>query len=443
MTAQPPTLWHTTARLHPNFGTAEGALECDLLVIGGGFTGLSTALHAAQFGQKIILLEAQQIAWGATGRNAGFVVPNFAKVDPAAVIERLGAKRGAALNDFAAGSADLVFELVRRHAIDCDARQVGWIQPAHSPAALASVRSRAKQWRALNRPAEDLGRDEVAALAGIEGYLGGWIDRSGGVLNPVAYARGLALAATAAGAHVFEYSSVLNLDRAPSGWLARTAKATVHAKRVILAVNAYARRLVPGLAQSFFPLQVYQIATPPLPSAVRARFLPEGQCLSDTRRNLFTFRFDAEDRLISGGMNIVGIGADKRVPRHIHRRVATLLDLPDLPPPEYSWSGEASVMPDFLPRLVEIGPGLVAGFACNGRGIAMTTRLGREHALWASGTPLEDLSVPSGPSRSIFLHSLAKYAPRALLPYSMLKDWIDARHNPATNRATNRAENRN
>ena len=84
MTAQPPTLWHTTARLHPNFGTAEGALECDLLVIGGGFTGLSTALHAAQFGQKIILLEAQQIAWGATGRNAGFVVPNFAKVDPAA-----------------------------------------------------------------------------------------------------------------------------------------------------------------------------------------------------------------------------------------------------------------------------------------------------------------------------------------------------------------------
>ena len=98
---------------------------------------------------RVTLLEAERIAWGASGRNAGFVVPNFAKVDPEAVVARLGPDRGAALNRFAAESADLVFDLIRRHAIACDACQSGWIQPAHSAEALARSQSRARQWQAL------------------------------------------------------------------------------------------------------------------------------------------------------------------------------------------------------------------------------------------------------------------------------------------------------
>ena len=144
MTDDPATLWHATAAALPAYPSLSGPAEADLLVIGGGFSGLSTALHAAEAGLSVILLEAHRIAWGATGRNAGFVVPNFAKVDPDAIRAKLGTK-AEALITMAAGSGDLVFDLIRRHAIACDAQQVGWIQPSHSESAFAKAQDRVRQ----------------------------------------------------------------------------------------------------------------------------------------------------------------------------------------------------------------------------------------------------------------------------------------------------------
>jgi glycine/D-amino acid oxidase-like deaminating enzyme len=427
MKVDPPTLWHATGMRGARYAAATGKVETDLLVIGAGFAGLSTALHAAQAGLRVTLLEAERIAWGASGRNAGFVVPNFAKVDPGGVLTLLGPERGAALNLFAAESADLVFDLVRRHAIDCDADRSGWIQPAHSSIAFAAIRSRASQWQSLGRPVEVLDADAVTSLTGITGYYGGMIDRSGGVLNPVSYARGLARAASAAGADLHEDSEVTQLVRSGQGWMAATRSAQIHASRVVVATNATPGKLIAGLARTFIPLKVFQVATMPLPLAVRQRFLPGNQCVSDTRRNLFTFRFDAENRLISGGMHIIGLGANQRIARSIHARLARRLGLTDLPPLAYAWSGTAAVMPDFLPTLMDIAPGMIAGFACNGRGIAMTTRLGQEMARWAQGAPLADLAVPSRRITPIALHHMLKLAPQALLPVSMMRDHLDQR----------------
>ncbi|MBI1217963.1 MAG: FAD-dependent oxidoreductase [Rhodobacteraceae bacterium] len=423
-----PSLWHVVSgavAARPPLDVAE--VEADLLVIGAGFTGLSCALHAATAGLRVVVVEADRIAAGASGRNAGFVVPNFARVDPDAVLARLGPDRGARLVGFAAASADLVFGLIRDHAIACDALQSGWIQPAPTEAAMQAIRARARQWADRGRPVAVLDAGQVAHMTGARGYAGGWIDHSGGVLNPVAYARGLAAAAERAGAVVFEDTPVTSLHAAPGGWIARSGAGSVRAARVVLATNAHIGGLQPAVARSFFPLRVYQIATAPLPAAVRTRLLPGGQCVSDTRRNLFTFRFDANNRLISGGMHILGPGADYRVPRAIHRRLSRLLDLPDLPPLEHAWSGQAAVMPDFLPHLIEPAPGLMAGIACNGRGIAMTTMLGRVLADWAGGVPAADLPVPSGPPAPIPWHGLMRYAPNAHLPLAMLRDALDAR----------------
>jgi len=172
---------------------------------------------------------------------------------------------------------------------------------------------------------------------------------------------------------------------------------------------------------------VFQVATQPLPQAVRQRLLPGGQSVSDTRRNLFTFRFDAGNRLISGGMHILSPGAEARVPATIHRRLARMLDLPDLLPLDYAWSGMASVMPDYLPRVVELAPGLIAGFACNGRGIALSTAMGRELAAWAAGRDLAALAVPLRAVAPIPYHALTRMAPNLLLPISMIRDRMDTR----------------
>ena len=426
MSAEPATLWHATAPALATFPALSGPVEADLLVVGGGFAGLSTALHVAEAGLSVVLLEAHRIAWGASGRNAGFVVPNFAKVDPDDVRRMLGQK-GERLVGMAAGSGDLVFDLIRRHGIDCDALQSGWIQPSHSPGALARAQSRMRQWAALGRPVELLDRAGVTALTGVDRWLGGWIDRSGGTINPVGYARGLARAARSVGAILHENSPATGLWREGGDWLATTPGGQVRARRVLLATNAYAGRLWPGLAQGFFPLRVFQVATEPLPAAMAPDLLPGRQAVSDSRRNLLTFRFDRDRRLITGGMHILSPGAEMRVPQAIHRRMARELGLRDLPPLAFVWSGMAAVMPDYLPRLVDLAPGLVAGFACNGRGIAMTTAMGRELALWAGGAALSDIAIPAARPKAIPYHGLARLAPNALLPVSMVRDAFDLR----------------
>ncbi|PBC23821.1 MULTISPECIES: FAD-dependent oxidoreductase [unclassified Mesorhizobium] len=419
------SLWHAVSPSRRELPALQGGLDVDLAIVGGGFSGLSAALHAAEKGISVAVLEAEIIGWGATGRNAGFVVPNFAKMDPDSILAHLGPERGERLIDFAAGSSDLVFSLIKRHGIDCDAVQNGWIQPAHSPAAFERVKSRAGQWARRDRPAVTLDRQHVETLTGARGYVGGWMDRSGGVLNPVAYANGLADAAQKAGAKIFERTSVSSVDRAADGWSLKTPSGSVRAGKVLIATNAYGGSLNPLLQRSYFPLKIFQIATEPLPREVRTRLLPGGQGVGDTRRNLFTFRFDADNRLISGGMHILSAGADTRVPQTIWRRLARHLDLPDLPPLACGWSGMAAVEPDFLPHLLDLGPGLIAGRACNGRGIAMTTAMGKALADWAAGTEARDLPLPFAPPAPIPFHALLRHAPNALLGWSMLRDRLD------------------
>jgi glycine/D-amino acid oxidase-like deaminating enzyme len=419
------SLWHAVGRNRRDRPALDGAFDADLAIVGGGFSGLSAALHAAERGLSVVVLEAEIIAWGATGRNAGFVVPNFAKMDPDTINALLGLERGERLIQFACGSGDLVFDLIRRHGIDCAAEQSGWIQPAHSAAVFEKVKLRAGQWARRGRPAVVLDRIEIEKVTGAKGYFGGWTDRSGGVLNPVEYARGLADAAEAAGAKIFERSPVTSIERQADGYRLATSKGSVRAGKVFIATNAYGQALNPELAKTYFPLRVFQMATRPLGREIRQRLLPGNQCVSDTRRNLFTFRFDADNRLITGGMHIFSPGAADRVPKAIHRRLAQKLEIVDIPPIQYAWSGMAAVAPDFLPHLVDLGPGLIAGFACNGRGIALTTTMGGVIADWATGSDPNGLPVPYAQPKAIPMYGIMRHAPNALLPWSMLRDRLE------------------
>lgn len=422
----PATLWHQTAPAMAPFPHLSGRAESDLAVVGGGLAGLSTALHAAQAGLNVVLLEANRVAWGASGRNAGFVVPNFAKADPDDIRETLGAAAGGRLVKMAAGSADLVFGLIRSNGIDCDAAQAGWIQPSHSNAAFTRARQRVEQWQQEGRPVELLNARAIEELTGVSGWRGGWIDHSGGTLNPVAYARGLARAAALAGATLYEDSPVNTLRPVGKHWELATPGGLLTARKVVLATNAHAGNLWPGLDRSFFPLRVFQIATAPIPAADRLRLLPDGMALSDSRRSLFTFRLDPQGRLITGGMHILGPGADRRVPQTIMHRLARAVGLEGRLTMSHAWSGLAAVSPDFLPRVIEPAPGLIAGLACNGRGIAMTTAMGRELADWAAGRPAEHLALPKAPLRTIPFHMFTRLAPNLLLPISIMQDRLES-----------------
>ncbi len=417
------TLWWQTSTPKPTLPTIAGDRSVDVAVIGAGFTGLTAALHIARSGSSVMVLEAEAIGSGASGFNAGFVVPNFAKADPDTVNRKLGAERGRALLDLVSQGGERVFSTARDNKIDCDAAQTGWLQPAHSDQMAGALKARVASWQALGRPLRYLDAAETASLTGVRGYRGALFDPTGGTIHPLSYAYGLARAALAAGALIKEDAPVMSVERMGDNWVLQTAGGRITARRVLLCTNAGKVGIARRLYRAIVPLSVYQIATAPLPKDVVARFSPQRHPVSDTRSNLFTYRLDRDDRLISGGMSLFPIGAHERMASGIVDRLAEELSLGFVPKVEHVWRGVAAMTTDFLPHLYEFGPGFIGGIGCNGRGVAMTAMLGEVMANAALGTPLSALPVPQAPARAIPFHTFAQAAPSFAIAQARWQDW--------------------
>lgn len=406
-------LWSHTAAPPPPAPPLAGDAACDVAVIGAGILGLSTALALAERGVRVIVLEADAIGAGAAGRNGGLVVPSLPRVGPERAPPALAA--------MVAGGADAVFALIRRHGIECDAVQAGWLFPAHAESLAPRVAARVRAWQAAGARCTWLDAAETRRRMGSLRFHGALYDPSGGHLDPLGYTRGLARAALAAGAVVHEATPVLALEHT-GGWRLRTPWGEVWAARVLQATNA----TPPGLPgrSNVVPLFVWQMATPPLPAAARRAVLPGNEAFSDTRNNLLACRWTAEGRLVTGGMAALQAGAAARLPARLARRLMAVF--PALGPVsfEYVWRGRAALTGDFLPRLVTPAPGWLAVTACNGRGIVPNTVLGPALAAYLATGNAEALPLPLAPPRPVPFPWLTRLLPQMLLP---LGDWQDRR----------------
>ncbi len=416
------SLWAATVEL-PEYPPLTENIEVDVAIVGAGITGTSAALHAAEKNLSVAVLEAQRVGREASGRNGGFVVPNFARVDPDDVIRQLGEKRGERLNQLIGGSGDFVYELIRRYGIDCDAVQGGWIQPAHAVSAIPKLVARCKQWAERDRPVELLDRAATARLTGCRDYAASWLDRSGGTLHPLKYVHGLAEAAHVAGTRIFCDSRVTEIRRVDQQWRLATSRGSVVANQVVLCTNAHANGLWPKLAKSLVPVTVHQIATAPLEADMLEGLLAQGCCLTDTANNLFSYRLDAAGRLISGGMAIIQFGARRRLAKYISQRLARKLGRKYIPPVEFVWSGRMAITPDFLPRLYHLDSGIIAGIGCNGRGIAMSTVLGQLLADAALGASDSELPLTPVKPRPLWPHGVVTQSAKLVLAYGRCRDF--------------------
>ncbi len=397
--------------------------DTDIAIIGGGFTGLTAALHLAQRGRRVTVLEAGEPGIGASGVNAGFVVPNFAKADPAAARARLGRQKADRLLRMIGAGAERVFETIRNEAIDCAAEQTGWMHVAHSPDMLPMLAQRVADWNELGRPLKLLSADEARAFTAARHCHGALFDPSGGMLNPLSYARGLSLAAMRAGATLHGNAPVSARRREGAGWVLSGPGFQVKAQLVLLCTNAYRTGVARELGKFTVPLRVYQIATAPLASDEAARLSPARIPFADTRANLFTARLTHDNRLVSGGMAVLPFQAQHRLAGRIANRLASEFGLSHTPEIASIWQGTAAMTLDFLPHLYNLGPGFWGGIGCNGRGIALTAMLGEVMADLASGVPVEDLPVPLAQSKlplPRFATSLATSATVAQVRWS---DW--------------------
>jgi len=423
------SLWSSLSRPLEGYEELTESIEADVLIVGAGFLGLSTALHLAETGTRVALVEADEAGFGASGRNTGFVVPSLKTAfGPADVARHLGQDKGERLISLVGQSGNIVFDLIRRLGIECSAEQVGWMQPAHTASIAKVLEKRQADWRERGRSVEILSAEETGRRIGYKGYHSALLDPTGGQINPLAYARGLADACRKAGVALYFRSRVTELSKAGAKWLARTPKGSGAAERVLLTTNALIGKLQPELFASIIPVRVHQIATQQFDETIQGTFLIGRSPVADTRRHTFAVRWSPDGRLVTGGLVMPGPAPLERASRFFAKRLERFF--PALAPikAEYVWNGVIAATTDSLPRFLSLSPGLDAAIGCNGRGVALTTSLGRDIAgLYSGKLEVSDFPLAHERPRGVPGRALAEHGPSLWLPWSTFRDWQDAR----------------
>ena len=253
----PDSLWAAVTPPGPHLPGLIGTTEADVVVIGGGFTGLSTALHLREAGVDVAIVEAMEPGWGASGRNNGQVIPTLSRPDPEDII----AKHGAAGERFVAllrDSASVLFDIAWRYQIQAEQEQTGWVQPVHSPGRLKIAERRVRQWLKFGASVELLSRDETRRMLGSEAWFGGFWNRSGGHINPLALSRGLTRVVLERGGRIYARTPAISVERWNDRWMVRTEKGEISGRVLIVATNAYtgefSKSLMPAMVREVVPV---------------------------------------------------------------------------------------------------------------------------------------------------------------------------------------------
>lgn len=414
------SIYAETARARAKTLTLAGHQTADVAVIGGGFTGLSTALHLAEKGVNVSVLEAHEPGWGASGRNGGQVNPGL-KYDPDQIEKDFGPDLGRRMVELSANAPNRVFELIQRYQIECEARQSGTVRAAYAAGNADEVRSTAEQCQRRGMPVDVLEKQEISQQIGTDRYICGVIDRRGGQLNPLGYARGLAQAAQQAGATVYGDARVNKVSRAGTKWQLETATGRVTADKLIIGTNGYTDDVWPKLRRSIVPVYSAILATEPLPNRLAREIMPNRPVLYENGSVTVYYRLDAQNRLLMGGrspMRAVEIEDLTWLQRYTARLFPALRDTRWT----HCWNGQLAITADHYPHLHLPAENVAIALGYNGRGVAMSTVMGNELARWATGAQAAELDMPVTNLREIPFHALWKLGASIRITYGRIRD---------------------
>jgi len=374
-----------------------------VLIVGAGYTGLSTALHAREAGLDVCVLEARTPGYGASGRNAGQWLPGWVGRTPSQVEARYGQSDGARLNAFNVDAARLVPALIQRHAIAADLSPCGVLQVARDAKGLLRMHALAEEWRQHGALVTTLDRRGVQEHVLTDDYAGGILFHDAGCLHPLAYARGLAGAAARAGGRIHCDSPVLGLERAGREWVARTPSGSVRAGHVVIATDAFANPgLWPQLDRSYYCLPIPMLCSPVLDRRGQD-FLPRGTPFAELRPGglLFGGMLDRTGRWIVSTAPYFGSADRDTLGAWSLRRFRQVF--PQVAPFQWEshWWGVLGISRDTLPRVYALADRVYAVNGYSGGGIALATGLGRALARMLATGDVRELPVAPRPLESV------------------------------------------
>lgn len=351
-----------------------GETKADICIIGGGFSGLSAAIACAEAGLEVVLLEAEQIGFGASGRNGGQMIPGFNMAGDD-MVKLVGEEVGQKLYRLAISARDRVHARIERHGIDCDL-QHGHIHLAAKKRDFAYLEDEVAFSDKLLGVGEALlvQPSEIGKYVNVDGYHGGVYVPKGGHLHPLKYARGLALAAQSAGAKIFEGSRVISVDDGDEV-VVRTASGSVKASNVFLACDAETVDLAPKAGRYTMPVLNYIVATEPLDTERAHRLIPSNAAVSDSRFVLNYFRLSADNRLLFAGGEKYSPKPPKDIAAFVRPYMLKLF--PQLADAriDYAWGGAVGITVNRLPHIGRNGNILFA-HGYSGQGVLLTTLVG-------------------------------------------------------------------
>ena len=354
----------------------EGAVEADICVIGGGYTGLSTAIHLAEKGYKVTLVEGAQIGWGASGRNGGQVVNGLnASLDT--IKRRYGEKSASFVGGMVQEGAQTIYRLISQYGIDCDLKP-GNIYAAFTPAHLRELEAKKALWESYGmKDHVMLSKADMSREVGSDAYVGGMMDTSGGHLHPLNLTLGEAKVLESLGGAIYELSPVTRVDQSGSKPIVYTEKGQVTARIVVACGNAYLGTVIPELTDRVLPASTQIIATEPLPEALAKRLIPGDKCVEDVRYILDYYRLSADNRMLFGGGTIYGGTDPADIVAKIRPNMAKIF--PELANVkiDYAWSGNFAISFTRVPQMGRLSKNVYFAHGYSGHGVTGTHLFGK------------------------------------------------------------------
>ena len=378
--------WYAaSANLQLDFTTLQGEIAADVCVIGAGYTGLSTAIHLRQMGYSVVVLEANKVGWGASGRNGGHVGTGQ-RADQEQLEKLVGLEHAKDLWQLGLEGVDTVCQLIQQYNIDCELQQ-GNLHAASKAKECDGLREEVDHLRAVYdyQHISFVDKDELAQLTSGQGFHGATLDRGARHLHPLNYALGLAGAAAELGALIFEGSRALSYTEGDQVQV-KTDQGEIRADFMVLACNGYLEKLEPRTAGRIMPINNYMLATEPLPDELARRLIRDDTSMSDSLFVINYWKLSADNRLLFGG----GESYTRRFPADIRNfvRKYMLRIYPELADTriDYGWGGTLAITMNRMPDFGRLSPNVFYAHGYSGHGVPIATLAGKLLAEVISGT---------------------------------------------------------